>query len=364
MPSSVVHSETSPHQSNSCSGQYHHRRKRIRISPLARVPSESQRPSEGSGIAVNRYVTVCNDGDTGPDVPTVLQPGVQSHSSSVTKLTMDSGEAHVVSSLISTRMDSDLQSIILKYVRLKSVVRCLELAGFCSPFVLACLDEAQIQRIEDFVGHTCSLIDSASIREQFLGPIFAKYPEQFRLPAGTVCGLMLASADIKRRYRRFPTPHVLTSTIDVPQPDMDFLHELHGFTDMASQTDISVPPTASKLPLCLPESDLPALPITPVTSASSLPPTSNPSVSNELSVCLPTITSHMDPVSVTKLNPLITSIEHSTTPNTVAMMAAAFQAAAVAASGSGPLFKVNLFAPASPHWCLEYLIRVGISDSE
>ncbi|KAA0195237.1 hypothetical protein FBUS_02752 [Fasciolopsis buskii] len=338
LPGSGLCTDTSPQQLNSYNGQqqYHHRRKRIRISPLARVSGDPRGQSESSINTLTRYTSVCNDIDTSQEMRSIIQPSIPSQSQSSA---MESVETNSIASLISTRMDSELQSIILKYVRLKSVIRCLELAGFCSPFVLACLDEAQIQRLEDFVGHTCSLIDSPEIREQFLGPIFGKYPEQFRLPAGTVCGLMLASADIKRRYRRLTAvPPELTppcpSSIDIHHTDMDYINE-HGFADMASQTEISVPPGMTKPLQFLSESDIPTMPLTPVTSASPVLPTSNPSVSNALATCPPTVTSYVDPVNVPQLNPLITSIDHSATPNTVAMMAAAFQAAAVVASGSG-----------------------------
>ncbi|THD22287.1 hypothetical protein D915_006767 [Fasciola hepatica] len=354
MPNSTVGADTSPQQLGSYNGQqqYHHRRKRIRISPLARVSGDPRGHIENNANPLDRYASVCNDVDTSQEMRSVMQSDMPSHTHGSA---MESGEASSISSLISTRMDSDLQSIILKYVRLQSVIRCLELSGFCSPFVLACIDEAQIQRLEDFVGHTCSLIDSPAIREQFLGPIFAKYPEQFRLPAGTVCGLMLASADIKRRYRRLSTvPPELTpsctSSVDMHHTDMDFIHE-HGFADMASQTEISVPPSTSKPPQFLPEPHVSAIPSTPVTSASLMLPTSNPSVSNALATCPSTVTSYGDQANVSQLNPLITSMDHSATPNTVAMMAAAFQAAAVAASGSGytqALSKTSgLLAPSS-----------------
>ncbi|KAA0198520.1 hypothetical protein FBUS_06921 [Fasciolopsis buskii] len=104
---------------------------------------------------------------------------------------------------------------------------------------------------------------------------------------------------------------------------------------MVLQTGTSVPPGMTKPLHFLSESDIPPMPLTSVTSASSVPPTSNPFLSNALANCPPAVKSYVDAVNVAQLNPPITALDHSANPNTVAMMVTAFRAVAVVASGSG-----------------------------
>ena len=96
-------------------------------------------------------------------------------------------------------MDPALRELIRKYVRADYVIHCLELAGFDSAAVFACLgSEANIRQLEVFVGSTCALINSNTIRQYFLGPVYARHPTSFKLPAGVVCGLRLAVEELKR----------------------------------------------------------------------------------------------------------------------------------------------------------------------
>ncbi|TPP56685.1 hypothetical protein FGIG_09433 [Fasciola gigantica] len=107
MPNSTVGADTSPQQLGSYNGQqqYHHRRKRIRISPLARVSGDPRGHIENNANPLDRYASVCNDVDTSQELRSVMQSGMPSHTHGSA---MEPGEASSISSLISTRMDSEL----------------------------------------------------------------------------------------------------------------------------------------------------------------------------------------------------------------------------------------------------------------
>ncbi|KAL5103329.1 hypothetical protein TcWFU_000955 [Taenia crassiceps] len=121
-------------------------------------------------------------------------------------------------------MDPALRELIRKYVRADYVIHCLELAGFDSAVVFACLNsETNIRQLEIFVGATCALINSQKIRQYFLGPVYARHPTNFKLPAGVVCGLQLAVEELKR-------VGTFTSSTSVP---------FNGISDAATQTEVS-----------------------------------------------------------------------------------------------------------------------------
>nr|CDS18909.1 expressed conserved protein [Echinococcus granulosus] len=121
-------------------------------------------------------------------------------------------------------MDQALRELIRKYVRADYVIHCLELAGFDSAVVFACLNsETNIRQLETFVGATCALINSQKIRQYFLGPVYARHPTNFKLPAGVVCGLQLAVEELKRTGTFTTSPAVPFSTI----------------SDAATQTEVS-----------------------------------------------------------------------------------------------------------------------------
>ncbi|KAA3670337.1 uncharacterized protein DEA37_0006541 [Paragonimus westermani] len=230
------------------------------------------------------------------------------------------------------KLDPELRGIILKYVQSESVVRCLELAGITTHHVLACLDELQIRRLEDFVGHACTLIDSPDIRELFLGPIFSHFPEQFRLPSGTICGLLLAAAEIKLRYSE---SHNLVDTVVTSTNRVGAHPFSHISTDAASQTDISISWNSTTNPLLMlsgmcglghirnSSSPVPNAQ-SPQTVLNSTSSSVDGSRRTELCGRLPTFSS-------------LPCVSHpdTITPSsgTVAIMAAAFQAAAAASSG-------------------------------
>ncbi|KAM7539226.1 hypothetical protein Aperf_G00000055602 [Anoplocephala perfoliata] len=127
-------------------------------------------------------------------------------------------------------MDPALRELIRKYVRADYVIHCLELAGFDNAVVFACLNnETNIRKLEIFVGTTCALISSHKIRQHFLGPLYARHPSNFKLPAGVICGLRLAVEELKRTNGFSAVSSAPFSTI----------------SDAATQTDSSNPGASS-----------------------------------------------------------------------------------------------------------------------
>ncbi|VDO03628.1 unnamed protein product [Rodentolepis nana] len=127
-------------------------------------------------------------------------------------------------------MDPALRELIRKYIRADYVINCLELAGFDNAVVFSCLNnETNIRRLENFVGTTCGLITSHKIRQHFLGPLYARHPSNFKLPAGVVCGLRLAVEELKRSNGFLTLPSTSYNVI----------------SDVATQTDCSNPGVSS-----------------------------------------------------------------------------------------------------------------------
>ncbi|KAL7057744.1 hypothetical protein AAHC03_016937 [Spirometra sp. Aus1] len=108
----------------------------------------------------------------------------------------------------SSSMDPSLRSVLGKYIRSEYVINCLELAGFDSPAVLMCLNDSGIRQVEEFVGTACSLMPSKRLRLRYLGPVFARHPSHFRLPAGVICGLRLAIEELRRTQNQSQSPIV------------------------------------------------------------------------------------------------------------------------------------------------------------
>lgn len=106
-----------------------------------------------------------------------------------------------LNSLKLNKLDPEFADLVSRFVGLEHVSRCLELAGFCTLHVLFCLDEVHLERLEEFVRHACSLMKSVKLREYFTGPLFAHDPSKFRLPSGSVCGILLAVNELRRRHR-------------------------------------------------------------------------------------------------------------------------------------------------------------------
>ncbi|VEL10313.1 unnamed protein product [Protopolystoma xenopodis] len=95
------------------------------------------------------------------------------------------------------RIASDLRSLINRYVQSESVLYCLEIAGFTTAPVIACLaDDAEIRELESFIQHAGQIISNPSIRLALLGPVYAMHPAKFRLPFGAICGLRLALKEL------------------------------------------------------------------------------------------------------------------------------------------------------------------------
>ncbi|KAM3186280.1 hypothetical protein ACTXT7_004635 [Hymenolepis weldensis] len=140
------------------------------------------------------------------------------------------GDENCYFSATPSPMDPALRELIRKYIRADYVIHCLELAGFDNAVVFSCLNnEINIRKLETFVGTTCALITSHKIRQHFLGPLYARHPSNFKLPAGVVCGLRLAVEELKRSSG-FP---VLPST------------SYNAISDAATQTDGSNPGVSS-----------------------------------------------------------------------------------------------------------------------
>ncbi|CAH8668605.1 unnamed protein product [Schistosoma rodhaini] len=238
-----------------------------------------------------------------------------------------------VDSLKLAKLDPEFRELISRYVCSEYVVHCLELAGFCTPYVVARLDDHQLQRLETFVGHACSIMKSTTLREHFVGPIFANDPLKFKLPSGAACGILLAAHEIRRRYRRSQLSIEGRNSIDediIIVPDSCD----QSFNDIGCQTDSSL----SHL----------------ISSASSLPGTlADPLPSNFMENSDST-----SPTSVVNLtsktyfpdspNPLRRS-EPTVPPSDgpAVIMAAALQAAAAAVSGNGHN-NITLFSSALP----------------
>lgn len=135
-----------------------------------------------------------------------------------------------------TPMDPELQELIQKYVRADYVIHCLELAGFDSVAVFACLcTEATIRHLETFVGATCALMPSTKTRLHFLGPLYASHPRNFKLPAGVVCGLRLAVEELRRnRPYLFPTAAVTSLSFSPGSTTCESI-------EACAQTELSFP---------------------------------------------------------------------------------------------------------------------------
>ncbi|VDL99270.1 unnamed protein product [Schistocephalus solidus] len=106
----------------------------------------------------------------------------------------------------SSSMDPSLRSVLGKYIRSEYVINCLELAGFDSPAVVMCLNDSAIKQVEEFVITACSLMASKRLRARYLGPVFARHPSHFRLPAGVICGIRLAIEELRRTQDQHQSP--------------------------------------------------------------------------------------------------------------------------------------------------------------
>ncbi|CAH8577089.1 unnamed protein product [Schistosoma turkestanicum] len=213
-----------------------HRRKRSHVSPLSQsvnAVNHIESPSYGEyGFpSLKDHVEIV--GSTDED--TVLlscNPEHFLHSQSTLS-------EKSVDSLKLTKLDPEFRDLISRYVCSEYVVHCLELAGFCTPYVVARLDDHQLQRLETFVGHACSIMKSVTLREHFVGPIFANDPLKFKLPSGAACGILLAAHEIRRRYRQTQLPLEGPNSIDediIIVPDSCD----QSFNDMGCQTDSSM----------------------------------------------------------------------------------------------------------------------------
>ncbi|CAL8085652.1 unnamed protein product [Calicophoron daubneyi] len=318
---------TEPLNPISGNSHYHHRRKRIRISPLSRsVPKETVFQSGEHSLAFGSVVGLGHDGAKSLPNEMISSPNIDPLASPLNPLEEDSTNV-----LNLNRIDPELRMLICKYVRSEAILRCLELAGFTSPYVLACLDEVQIRHLEEFVGHACSLMNSTLARESFIGPIFAKYPGRFKLPSGAVCGLLLATAEIKRRYCD-------GSLLDSSCPDHG-ASRMEELTDMGCQTDISIPPGSNQNRLFAAQTMVLGTthPVNTVLNVNCTSPKIQHSQNGSTDVPARNFGEHHPTKSTTATsNANVLAVDSistvTSTTDTVAMMAAAFQAAAVAAT--------------------------------
>ncbi|KAK4476163.1 hypothetical protein MN116_001379 [Schistosoma mekongi] len=239
-------------------------------------------------------------------------------------------EEKSVDSLKLTKLDPEFRDLVTRYVCSEYVVHCLELAGYCTPYVVARLDDHQLRRLETFVGHACSIMKSVALREHFVGPIFANDPLKFKLPSGAVCGILLAAQEIRRRYRRTQLPLEDQNYIDedaIIVPDSCD----QSFSDIACQTDSSISHLTTTSPFA-------------VTLANRL--ATNVVMENSDST---SSTPALNPTSKTyspdSPNPLV-GLESFTAPSTesAVMVAATLQ---TAVSGSG-LSNITLFSNSLP----------------
>ncbi|KAH8865307.1 hypothetical protein KSF78_0003168 [Schistosoma japonicum] len=227
-------------------------------------------------------------------------------------------EDKTVDSLKLTKLDPEFHDLISRYVCSEYDVRCLKLAGYCTPYVVARLGDHQLQRLEIFAGHACSIMKSVTLREHFVGPIFANDPLKFKLPSGAVCGILLAAQEIHRRYYRTQSPlegqnYINEDVIIVPD-SCD-----QSFSDIACQTDSSISHLISTSPHA-------------VTLANRL--ANNVAMENSgLKSSIPALNPTPKACSPDSPNPLV-GLESSTAPSTesAVMVAAALQAVV---SGSG-----------------------------
>ncbi|CAH8675585.1 unnamed protein product [Schistosoma rodhaini] len=238
-----------------------------------------------------------------------------------------------VDSLKLAKLDPEFRELISRYVCSEYVVHCLELAGFCTPYVVARLDDHQLQRLETFVGHACSIMKSITLREHFVGPIFANDPLKFKLPSGAACGILLAAHEIRRRYRRSQLSIEGRNSIDediIIVPDSCD----QSFSDIGCQTDSSLShliSSASSLPVTLAD----PLPSNFMENSDSTSPTSVVNLTSKTYF----------PDSPNPLRRSEPTVPPSDGPAVI--MAAALQAAAAAVSGNGHN-NITLFSSALP----------------
>ncbi|CAH8620363.1 unnamed protein product [Heterobilharzia americana] len=315
----ATHSKDNVSISNTASSlHHHHRRKRSHVSPLT------------------RSVHTINLLETASYMECGL-PSLRDHVETIELTDEDNGlvgcnpdyllrneVSHIgeksVDALKLTKLDPEFRDLISRYVCSEYVVHCLELAGFCSPYVVAQLDDHQLQRIEAFVGHACSIMKSAALREHFLGPIFANDPLKFKLPSGAACGILLAASEIRRRYRRTQissdSQNVMDEDVIVVPDSCD-----QSFNDVACQTDSSVSHSVSLTspePVILGETNS-------VFAGNHDSKSPMPAVSSSSKVSISD-----SPNSSLKLEATTVSSTES-----AVMMAAALQVAAAAVSGNG-----------------------------
>ncbi|VEL08700.1 unnamed protein product [Protopolystoma xenopodis] len=194
---------------NGNQAHFHHRRKRVRVSPV-RMQMDHDTASDGSGssgfsasapsfditskdIDQSRYrLSEIQEGDAELDHKS---PQLSPFHHSCFPL---DGQEEGIGNC--PKMDPEVRAIISKFVHSDTVIHCLELAGFTTAPVLACLlDISQIRQLEDYVRNACELMPSRAARVWFLGSLFAHRPDRFRLPAGAICGLRLAINELSRR---------------------------------------------------------------------------------------------------------------------------------------------------------------------
>nr|CAH8871338.1 unnamed protein product [Trichobilharzia regenti] len=191
---------------------HHHRRKRSHVSPLARsrqsMNSLESPPYTECGLSrLKDHVEIIDSADEDNGVASCNSETLLNNETAQTT-------EKSVNALKLTKLDPEFRDLISRYVCSDYVIHCLELAGFCSPYVIARMDYHQLQRLEAFVGHACSVMKSASLREHFVGPIFADDPLKFKLPSGAACGILLAANEIRKRYRRTQLPVESQNVID------------------------------------------------------------------------------------------------------------------------------------------------------
>lgn len=99
-------------------------------------------------------------------------------------------------------MDEECQETLKRHTRCDEVTRCLELAGYKTREVLACIAndlDTEIRLIEDSVRRACSHMDEEE-RRSYIG-LYARSPEEFRFPIGEKRALLLAVRELAQASR-------------------------------------------------------------------------------------------------------------------------------------------------------------------
>ncbi|CAH8870895.1 unnamed protein product [Trichobilharzia szidati] len=293
---------------------HHHRRKRSHVSPLARSRQpmnllESLPYTECGLSRLKDHVEIMESADEDNGMASCNSETLLHNE---TTQTIEKS----VNALKLTKLDPEFRDLISRYVCSDYVIHCLELAGFCSPYVVARMDYHQLQRLEAFVGHACSVMKSASLREHFVGPIFAGDPLKFKLPSGAACGILLAANEIRRRYRRTQLP---VESQNVTDEDVIIVPDScdQSFNDAACQTYSSTFHSLSVL--------------SPVPNIS----TDALSVVGNLETTSPTAAMNSNPRTSNSPNSSKLELNTASKTGSAAMMASALHVTAAVVSGNG-----------------------------